>query len=503
MATENDKVEFSGKVLVASRIVDFLSSGLYNSPAACLKELINNSYDADASFVRVFVKPEADSIIIEDDGSGLTKSAFISHFSRVSESAKRDSGDVTEKLRRKKIGLIGIGFIAANEICEEMEIVSSVKGEAARLRVTVDFRAMRLSDQQRRQGDVDYQKGDFYGTTEPEELEAHYTRIFLNEIRGEAREIMLSVKRAVTDKKQGISLYGLKPQSVRNKLATPPRSWSDLDKYSQSIVEIGLNVPVQYLPDWLPEQHRQVAAPFTKRAAKPKFRVEYDGSDLRKPTVLVAARERSVFKPFQLKGKRVSASGYFFAGRGTLMPNELNGVLIRIREAAVGAYDPAFLGYPRSVSTLIQRWVTAEVWASDDLEDAMNIDRRTLREAHEAFVELQAMFHVELDQFLSEVRRELYSEPAAERRHKAARRQEIDVERTVKRALPKSRRVSDALPWTASPVDGSKKSERPFLRTFTVAELYEIVVEAAEASLDANAREAFMVELGSRLRKRR
>jgi len=35
--------EFDGEIRVASRIVDYLSSGLYKSPAACLKELINNA----------------------------------------------------------------------------------------------------------------------------------------------------------------------------------------------------------------------------------------------------------------------------------------------------------------------------------------------------------------------------------------------------------------------------------------------------------------------------
>ncbi len=33
---------FEGQVRVASSIVDHVSSGLYNSPAACIKELINN-----------------------------------------------------------------------------------------------------------------------------------------------------------------------------------------------------------------------------------------------------------------------------------------------------------------------------------------------------------------------------------------------------------------------------------------------------------------------------
>ncbi len=59
-----NSTEFHGEIRVASRIVDYLSSGLYESPSAALKELINNSYDADAINVAVYVKPDADRIII-------------------------------------------------------------------------------------------------------------------------------------------------------------------------------------------------------------------------------------------------------------------------------------------------------------------------------------------------------------------------------------------------------------------------------------------------------
>ncbi|QMU55624.1 MAG: hypothetical protein GKS04_00215 [Candidatus Mycalebacterium zealandia] len=65
--------EFKGDVRVAARIIDLLSSGLYSTPAACLKELINNSYDADATLVEVFVKPDADRIMILDNGTGFSK----------------------------------------------------------------------------------------------------------------------------------------------------------------------------------------------------------------------------------------------------------------------------------------------------------------------------------------------------------------------------------------------------------------------------------------------
>jgi len=130
---DNDAI-FSGEIKVAARIIDHLSSGLYESPAACLKELINNSFDADAKRVDVFVKPDANQIIIADDGIGLNKEEFQLHFESISESHKRDVSDTTPS-GRPKIGKIGIGFIAANEICNVMEIESTKKGSNELLKV--------------------------------------------------------------------------------------------------------------------------------------------------------------------------------------------------------------------------------------------------------------------------------------------------------------------------------------------------------------------------------
>lgn len=98
---EDEQNEFQGDVRVAARIIDLLSSGLYPNPAACLKELINNAYDADASIVQIFVKPDANQIVIQDNGTGFAKEAFVKHFANVSESEKREISDKTESGRKK------------------------------------------------------------------------------------------------------------------------------------------------------------------------------------------------------------------------------------------------------------------------------------------------------------------------------------------------------------------------------------------------------------------
>jgi HSP90 family molecular chaperone len=148
---------FRGEITVAARIIDLLSSGLYESPAACLKELINNSFDADASHVDVSVKPDANRIIIQDDGQGMDRAEFERHFRRIAESHKRDIQDVTTT-GRPKIGKIGIGVIAANELCEKLEIFSTKVGSPELLHVTIDFEEMRKPPNYARKKTEDFSK---------------------------------------------------------------------------------------------------------------------------------------------------------------------------------------------------------------------------------------------------------------------------------------------------------------------------------------------------------
>jgi len=417
--TEN----FSGEIKVASRIVDYLSSGLYHSPAACLKELINNSYDADATVVKVFVKPDADRIIISDDGAGMDKDEFVKHFARVSESHKRDDSDRTHS-GRSKIGKIGIGFIAANEICDVMEIFSTKRGSKAQLHVTINFAKMREPIETRvRNGGM--AKADYEGEILAAELSSHYTHVFLKEVRpGAAQEMLAGANSKVheNDIKAASSLYGLTPESVRARLANPKlNSWTELDLYSQTLLEIGLNVPVCYHEDWLPEVLRKRVASFERLTQELGFIVEYDGTDLRKPIVF-APTGHTLIERFSFHGKDVSAQGYFYAQHSTIKPQELQGLLIRVRNAAVAEYDRSFLGFSSTSGSLMQRWISAEIWADDRLEDAMNIDRRTLRVTHPAYVELQHEIHRFMTHFISRVRSEIYETRTEERHSEKPRR---------------------------------------------------------------------------------
>lgn len=510
LATDGVLREIEGEVRVASRIIDYLSSGLYATPGACLKELVNNSYDADASSVRLSVKPSAFTVTLEDDGAGMTPDQFEAHFRKIADSRKRDESDITAR-GRQKIGKIGIGFIAANELCDRMRIESTVEGSEELLDVVVDFEAMRNDPADRRQSDGTIHKGDYSGKVLPISSERHFTRVTLMDLKSTAQNALIRAEPEAQQDKPTITFYGSAPESIRDKLMDL-RTWSDLDLYSQTMVQVGLNVPVGYVASWiapnLPKRSvavKRVESTYESRAANKNFSVIYDGTDLRKPIVLNAQRARCLVQPISYKGENVSYEGYLYASHGTLAPIELQGVLIRVREAAVGDYSQDLLNFPQSRFSLLQRWVSGEIYASNELEEAMNIDRSTLRETHPAYVELRNSFHESLASFLSEVREQLYKIPAEQRRKAEASAASKRISERLRAPSGSGTRGSgqghQRRHEAAADVVDERAAEDPaaFTRKLSAAELYELVTEVADEVLPAQHASRFLEALARRV----
>jgi Histidine kinase-, DNA gyrase B-, and HSP90-like ATPase len=492
---------FSGDIKVASQIVDYLSSGLYTSPAACLKELINNSYDADATQVDVFVKPDVNTIIISDNGIGMTRAEFQRHFDHVSESYKRADSPTTES-GRLKVGKIGIGFIAANELCDVMEIVSTKQGSTELLRVEVNFAKMRTTDTSRRRvsGSDEIIKGDYVGEVENAEKDDHFTQVLLKEIRSGAYEILAGAReRPHSDGEH--SLYGRKPEAIVDLLASQTiTNWGDLDEYSRVMLQVGLNVPVSYPPHWYPPDCGRILKKLDREVETLGFSVNFDGGDLRKPVYLEPGEnDQHLLKAIKIDGTDISAKGYLYAKRTKLHPLWLQGVLIRIRSAAVGEYDNSFLGFNPSEAALFQNWTTAEIWADDRLEDALNIDRRTLKPTNPAYVELQEAFHDLLSDFFKEVRAKLYQSAAKTRKQYQATEEAQRFTDVIGNTKLPAAVQKDLRAVVRSSRQRAKDDPRTFLRKYSVAELYDVVLDVARDQMSERDFKRFAQTLAERL----
>lgn len=128
------------KVTVDKSHLLTLGERMYVESIELVRELVNNSYDADATQVHIFVKPA--SIVIEDNGSGMAEKG-LSDFFVVGLPAKRINS-LTPKFGRKRIGQFGIGKFAALSAADCFT-VESRKGKWI-YRVTFDREKWEKSD---------------------------------------------------------------------------------------------------------------------------------------------------------------------------------------------------------------------------------------------------------------------------------------------------------------------------------------------------------------------
>lgn len=121
--------------------VDKLGVKLYDKVSAVIAELVANSYDADATKVRIHapmnhylatktkqgVKDKGFCICIEDDGHGMTPDEMQKFFLVVGAERRSDAkrGDLSRKYKRKVMGRKGVGKLAPFGICRIIEIISS------------------------------------------------------------------------------------------------------------------------------------------------------------------------------------------------------------------------------------------------------------------------------------------------------------------------------------------------------------------------------------------
>lgn len=111
----------SVRFTVDAALLRELGSRLVGKPHIALAELIKNSYDADARHVRVIFA--SDSIIVEDDGHGMSADNFIRYWMRVGTTHKA-AEKTSPELGRALTGSKGVGRLAAQLLARELRVES-------------------------------------------------------------------------------------------------------------------------------------------------------------------------------------------------------------------------------------------------------------------------------------------------------------------------------------------------------------------------------------------
>jgi signal transduction histidine kinase len=132
-----------------ARLLTMLGDQLIKNERIALVEIIKNSYDADASWVKVtfshfgpkFEIRQNSSIIIEDDGTGMSKQVLTQHWVTPATPFKKitkQTNDVTEK-GRKIQGEKGIGRFAILKLGKTISIVTRPEEQQQEFTLDLDI----------------------------------------------------------------------------------------------------------------------------------------------------------------------------------------------------------------------------------------------------------------------------------------------------------------------------------------------------------------------------
>ncbi len=160
-----------------------------------------------------------------------------------------------------------------------------------------------------------------------------------------------------------------------------------------------------------------------------------------KTPLLFVGRQREEFtgKLRELSGGPLEFEAYLFWAP-KIVPKQHQGVILRVGNASGALFDNEFMGYETSELTRKSQ-VTAEIFVSEGLDDAINLDRESFNYAHPHYQFLTKWLHSAFRQ-LSNRSKELSKQiRTTERRHEATQTQE-KVAVKVRTAL-KSRGIED------------------------------------------------------------
>lgn len=122
-------------IRISPEILELLGPSLYTNIYYVLAELIANSYDADAE--NVWLDLSGDSIIIEDDGHGMTYQETVNKYLEVAKSTRNTEAESkSRKFQRPKMGRKGIGKLAALAISSEVRVMTKSNGELSGFTLT-------------------------------------------------------------------------------------------------------------------------------------------------------------------------------------------------------------------------------------------------------------------------------------------------------------------------------------------------------------------------------
>lgn len=126
---------------VDAGVIDRLGNELVSRQETAVSELVKNSYDADATCVKLtFINSNetGGTLVIEDSGVGMTKEQLINGFMRIS-STDKVRHPYSDLYNRKRAGKKGIGRFAVQRLGRNLSIITKSINEDSAYKLSIDW----------------------------------------------------------------------------------------------------------------------------------------------------------------------------------------------------------------------------------------------------------------------------------------------------------------------------------------------------------------------------
>ncbi len=122
--TTHEKFSFE----ISLSVLNHLGRNLYRSFVTVLGEAISNSWDANAENVWIYIDKSKNSLVVKDDGDGMSREDFQNKFLKIGYTKRKDGGAVSSK-GRPYIGRKGIGKLALLSCAGKISVIAKTEGQ--------------------------------------------------------------------------------------------------------------------------------------------------------------------------------------------------------------------------------------------------------------------------------------------------------------------------------------------------------------------------------------
>jgi hypothetical protein len=440
-------------ILLSAKVFGHISQGLYRTPAGAIKELISNAFDADASLVRIHTDfPRFEIFSCSDNGVGMSQDEFRRLMNRgIGTSNKRTSTSGTSEIhKRPLIGRLGLGILSVAQICTQFDLVAHHKESQTAFRVTIKFLAYTRQEMdkivRRSQSEEEIEGGEYRVTEEKYDSSKQGVQISTRHLREQFRKRMQSTLTLSKKKSSVAKPYKTFDDFLKSIYERPLPSLILRSDYDQLLFGLALAPPLPLVEGRNVALYLPMIRERQAELRKFDFEVRLDNLLLTHPVHLPSDREghtarqctlkNSESRKFQLTdgpwketcqvlqhnvavensdvtfrlyemqysnsvvaGRPLAFNGYLVQQIGRLYPRDIQGILIRLQNVAIGKYDTTIMAYPYAEGPRYSM-VSSELFVQEGFEDALNIDRDSFNELHPHYIRTQCYIHQLLQQLI-------------------------------------------------------------------------------------------------------